>query len=284
MGKKNSCAVGVFNTFNLETTLGIVEGAQKARSPVIIAVSETTIQYAGLKPITHIVKTIAKNKAVDIPVALHLDHGKHFSSVVECIQAGFSSIMIDASDLPLEENIKITKQAVDYAHKHHVWAQGEIGRVVREVEEIKRLIINPEEFLTRPQEAVVFVKKTGVDTLAVATGNVHGFYKMKEGVPKLNLERLKKINQAIKSAGKEIPLVLHGASGVAAEEIKKAINFGIVIINIDTEIRIAIRQALSNALNQEKSVDPRKIMLPVIRATAEVVENKIKIFSQGKHL
>lgn len=281
--EKNCCAVGAFNTFNLETTLGIIEGAQKARTPVIVAVSETTIQFAGLKPITHIVKTIAKNKAVDIPVALHLDHGKHFSSVIECIQSGFSSIMIDASDLPLDENIRITKQVTDYAHKEKVWAQGEIGRVVREPEEIKRLINKPEEFLTDPAEAVEFVKKTGVDTLAVSIGNIHGIYKMRNTIPKLNLDRLKKIVQEIERI-KKIPIVLHGASGIKKEEIEKVVNLGVRIINIDTELRIAFRQTLESFLTKDKSADPRKIMTPVVKAVAQVVENKAKIFSCGKML
>lgn len=281
--EKKSCAVGAFNTFNLETTLGIIEGAQSARTPVIVAVSETTIQFAGLKPITHIVKTIAKNKAVDIPVALHLDHGRHFSSVVECIQSGFSSIMIDASDLPLDENIRITKQATSYAHKQGVWAQGEIGKVVRQPEEIKKLMDNPEEFLTDPIEAVEFIKKTGVDTLAVSIGNIHGIYKIKNITPKLNFERLKRIAQEIKAV-KKIPLVLHGASGIKKEEIKKAINFGIKIINIDTELRIAFRQALEDFLAKNESVDPRKIMIPTIKAVAKIVEEKARVFSCGKTL
>ncbi len=283
--KKNSCAVGAFNTFNLETTLGIVEGAKAVKVPVIIAVSETTIQYAGLKPITHIVKTIAKNKAIDIPVALHLDHGKSFSSIVECIQSGFSSIMIDASDLPLDENILITKRATDYAHKHKVWAQGEIGKIVREPEEIKKLFINPEKFLTNPKEAAKFAKQTMVDTLAVAIGNVHGIYKMREGPPKLYIERLKEIYDEVKMATKrDVYLVLHGASGIKEEEIKKVINLGIVIINIDTEIRIAFRKSLEDFLAKQETVDPRKIMAPSIQAVAEIVKNKIKIFSCGKIL
>lgn len=272
--KKNNCAVGAFNTFNLETTLGIAQGAQRANKPVIIQISEKTIEAAGLKPITHIVQTIAKNKTNKIPVALHLDHGKKFSSVVECIDAGFSSIMIDASDLPFDENVKITSQAVQYAHKHKVWAQGEIGKVAKEAEEIEKLKISPEEFLTDPEMAVEFVKKTGVDTLAVAIGNVHGIYKMQTSVPKLFLERLRIISNVIAK-----PLVLHGASGIPESEIQKAIQLGIKIINIDTEIRMAFRAALEKTLKDSDTFDPRKIMQPTIETIAQVVENKIKIFS-----
>lgn len=271
--EKNKCAIGAFNTFNLETTLGIIEGANQVGKPIIIQVSESTIEYAGLKPITYIVKTIAKNKAIKIPVALHLDHGKKFSSIIECIDVGFSSIMIDASDLPFDENIKIARQTVQYAHKHKVWAQGEIGRVVKDAEEIKKLQLTPEEFLTKPEEAVEFVKKTGVDALAVAIGNVHGIYKMKTGTPKLHLNLLRVISQKIKK-----PLVLHGASGVSRAEIKKTIKLGVRIINIDTEIRVAFRQALSESLKSD-TYDPRKIMQPSIKAVAQIVENKIRIFS-----
>src|SRR3989339_105519 len=128
-------ALGAFNVENLETTLGVVRGAMEAKSPVIIQVSETSIQYAGLKAITAIVEVISRDEAGDIPIALHLDHGKSFRSVAECIRQGFSSIMMDASDMPLTENIILTKQAVDYAHKKEVLVQGELG-VVKGLEEV----------------------------------------------------------------------------------------------------------------------------------------------------
>jgi fructose-bisphosphate aldolase class II len=271
--EKNKCAVGAFNTFDLETTLGIVQGANNLGKPIIIQVSETTIDYAGLKSITSIVQTIAKNKAMEIPIALHLDHGKKFSSAVECIEAGFSSIMIDASDLPLEENIKITSQVTQYSHKHKVWAQGEIGRILKEAKEIEKLVLTPEEFLTDPKMAAAFVKKTKVDTLAVAIGNVHGIYKMKTKVPKLQLTRLQEIRRLV-----DVPLVLHGASGIPDTEIKKAISYGVRIINIDTEIRMAFREAIEKSLRAD-IYDPRKIMQPCIEAIARVVDSKVKIFS-----
>lgn len=269
--------IGAFNTQNLEITLGIARGAVAMRAPVIIQVSETTIEYAGLKPITHIVKTIAKNLAVNVPVALHLDHGRKFQSVVECIEAGFSSIMMDASDLPFDENVALTLKAVEYAHKRGVWAQGELGRLkgVEDVVSVKER----EAFMTNPAEAEEFVKKTGVDTLAVSIGNIHGIVKFQKGVPKLDLKRLKEISERVK-----IPLVLHGASGIKKEEINRAVKFGINIINIDTEIRLAFTQAVRKILKKDlKIYDPRKVLSPTIDAVEEVVAEKIKIFgSAGK--
>lgn len=275
--KRDGYAIGAFNTTNLEITLGIIRAAVAKHAPVIVQVSETTIKYAGLKPITHIVETIAKNEAVNVPVALHLDHGKSFHSVAECINTGFSSIMIDASDLPLDENIILTKQAVDYAHKHDVWAQGEIGRVKGIEESIA--VSDREASMTTPEEAVTFSQKTGVDTLAVAIGNVHGILKMRKGVPKLDLKRLKDIFREV-----NIPLVLHGASGLPIDEIQKAIALGISIINIDTELRLAFSETLRTTLRENKEIyDPREVLTPSIDAVQRVVEEKIEMFgSKGR--
>lgn len=269
--------IGAFNTQNLEITLGIVKGAMAVRAPIIIQVSETTIEYAGLKPITHIVKTVAKNLAVNIPVALHLDHGRKFQSIVECIEAGFSSIMMDASDLPFDENVALTRKAVEYAHKRGVWAQGELGRL-KGVEDVVK-VKEREAFMTDPAEAEEFVKKTGVDTLAVSIGNIHGIVKFKKGVPKLDLKRLKEISEKVK-----IPLVLHGASGIKKEEIRKAVKLGINIINIDTEIRLAFTNSVRDILKSDSELyDPRKVLTPAIDAVAQVVSEKIKMFgSAGK--
>lgn len=271
--KKNKYAVGAFNTSNLEVTLGIIGAAVDQQTPVIIQVSETTIQYAGLKPITHIVETIAKNAAVNVPVALHLDHGRSFHSVAECINAGFSSIMIDASDLPYDENVALTKQAVDYAHKKGVWAQGELGRVKGSEDWI--VVEDKEAYMTNPDEAADFVKKTGVDTLAVSVGNVHGIYKLRKGVPKLSQERIKTIHKKIP----RVPLVLHGASGLPEDEIAQGIKNGIRIINIDTELRLAFTDKLRETLEKQKDeYDPRKVLEPSIEAVRKVVSKKIEFF------
>lgn len=277
--EKENYAIGAFNTFNLETTLAIARAAVKLKAPVIIQVSETTIKYAGLKPITHIVETIAKNEAVQVPVVLHLDHGKKFSSVAECIEAGFTSIMIDASDLAIDENIKITKMAVDYAHKRNTWAQGELGRVIKDVKELKKGDVK-EETMTDPNEAKEFVKKTGVDTLAVAIGNVHGIDKIIRGLPELDYLRLKQIKAKV---GK-MPLVLHGASGISDKNIRKTIDLGVRIINIDTEIRLAFTESLRNSLLKYRAeIDPREIMEEPMKKVQELIEKKIRMFgSEGK--
>ncbi|MFW0862183.1 MAG: class II fructose-bisphosphate aldolase [Candidatus Komeilibacteria bacterium] len=266
--REGKYGIGAFNVANLETTLGIARAAVKAKAPVIIQVSEKTIEYAGLKPITHIVQTIAKNEASGVPVALHLDHGHSFKSVSECINAGFSSIHIDASDLPFDENVKITKESVDYAHKHGVWAQGELGRIFGKEGLTDAHLENMEEFLTDPQQAVEFVKKTGVDTLAISVGTYHGRFKGKE---KIYFDRLDEIRKAV-----DVPLVLHGASGIPDDELSRAIEHGVSIVNIDTSLRVAFTDKLKETVKEESDyVDPRKILQPSIDAVSEVVVRKI---------
>ncbi|MFA6098745.1 MAG: class II fructose-bisphosphate aldolase [Patescibacteria group bacterium] len=273
--KKKKYAIGAFNIENLETTLGVVRAAVKKNSPAILQVSETSIQYAGLKAITSIVQAIALVESGKVPLALHLDHGKSFRSVAECVRAGFSSIMMDASDMPMMENIILTRQAADFAHRKQVLAQGELG-IVKGLEEV-----SPEErekLMTDPQEAQEFVHKTTVDTLAVAVGNVHGVVKMQKGNPGLDLERLASINKLIPG----VPLVLHGASGLPPEQIKKAIFNGIMIINIDTEIRLAFAESLKETLaSNTEMFDPREILSPSISAIQRVVEEKLEIFGSA---
>lgn len=269
--------IGAFNTSNLEVTLAIARAAVKVRAPVIIQVSEKTIEYAGLKPITHIVETIAKNEAKDIPVALHLDHGHSFKSVTECINAGFSSIHIDASDLPFDENIRITKESVEYAHKNGVWAQGELGRIFGKegLENHNGRFEEIEKYFTDPNEATEFVEQTGVDTLAISVGTYHGRFKDKE---KIYFDILDKIRQAV-----DVPLVLHGASGIKDKELTQAVEHGVTIVNIDTSLRVAFTEALKGSLNKQSDVvDPRKILAPSIEAVSEVVMRKIKYLGSNK--
>ena len=199
---KESYAIGAFNTQNLELTLAIARAAVAQHAPVIIQISENTIRYAGLKPITHIVETIAKNNTDEVPIALHLDHGKSFLVVAECIKAGFSSIHIDGSELPYDENVSLTKESVAYAHKHGVWAQGELGTILGKEGLLRRRKkqIAPEEYMTDPDKAVAFVKETRVDTFAMSIGNMHGMF---VGEEKLDLKRLKEIDKKVKQ-----PLVL----------------------------------------------------------------------------
>jgi fructose-bisphosphate aldolase class II len=271
-------AIGAFNTQNLETTLAIVQAAVAQKSPVIIQVSESAIKYAGLKAITHIVETIAKNQANGVPVALHLDHGKSFLSVSECVKAGFSSIHIDGSELPFDENVNLTKESVAYAHKRGVWAQGELGTILgaEGLVKIEKRELEIKDCFTDPRQAAEFVKATKVDTFAMSIGNMHGMFK---GLERLDLMRLKEIRAKIK-----LPLVLHGASGVEHAEIRQAIKLGIRIINIDTELRLAFAAALRQKLKSDKKeIDPRKLLAPATAAIQKIAEEKIKVFgSAGK--
>ncbi len=272
---KEKYAVGAFDVYNMEVGLAVGRAAVDMKSPVIMLVSETTIKYAGVRTITQIVTTIAKNEAAAVPVALHLDHGKSFKAIVEVIEAGFTSIHIDASDLPLEENIAITKQAVDYAHKNGVWAQGELGP-------LKGMHIAGKKFegeipKTDPSQVKEFIAKTGVDMLAIAVGPTHGIYTNE----RVDFPLLKKV----KAESGNTPLVLHGSSGVPEDEIKESIDYGIAKINVGTIIRKTFTDSLIKTVSnkEEDMIDARKILQPSIDAIKEVVKHKMKVFgSVGK--
>lgn len=273
--QKEKYAVGAFDVYNMEVGLAVGRAAVEMKSPVIMLVSETTIKYAGVRTITQIVTTIAKNEAAAVPVALHLDHGKSFKAIVEVIEAGFTSIHIDASDLPLEENIAITKQAVDYAHKNGVWAQGELGP-------LKGMHIAGKKFegeipKTDPSQVKEFIAKTGVDMLAIAVGPTHGIYTNE----RVDFPLLKKV----KAESGNTPLVLHGSSGVPEDQIKESIGYGIAKINVGTIIRKTFTDSLTETVNNKEKdmIDARKILQPSIDAVKEVVKHKMKVFgSVGK--
>ncbi len=270
---KGGYAVGAFNVHNLESVLGVARAAMRAKSPAIIQVSEGAIKYMGLKPVTHIVSTVAKNIAHQVPIALHLDHGKSFNSVFECINAGFTSVHIDASDLPLDENIILTRSVVEVAHPKGVWVQGEVGAMIgghgRMGGKLKGIP------MAKPDEVVKFVRETKVDTVAAAIGTAHGVYANED----VNIGLLKEIKTRTKK-----PFVLHGGSGVDLKKIKAAIGEGVNIINIGTDIKVAfcttlIKQCAENA----SETDPRKLMSPTIKAVEDVVYNLMGVFgSAGK--
>jgi len=274
--EKGGYAIGAFNVTNLESVLGVARAAVKAKSPAIIQVSEGAIRYMGLKPITHIVSTVAKNIATNVPIALHLDHGKSFDSVFECINAGFSSVHIDASNLPVDENISLTKQVVSVAHAKGVWVQGEIGAMIgghgrsNKERELKRIPI------ARLADVVKFVRETKVDTIAAAIGTAHGIYKNEY----IDFSLLKEIKRATKKV-----FVLHGGSGVADEMIKKGIKEGINIINIGTDIKIAFCRSLIKAcLKNKKEEDPRNLLKPTIHAVEKAVLIKMKLFGSSGNI
>lgn len=273
--KQNSYVLGAFNVDNLETSLAIVRAAVAKKSPLIIQISERTIKYGGLKTMTAMIETMVRDEAGNIPIALHLDHGRSFRSVAECIAAGFSSIMIDNSDVPFKENVILTRQSVEYAHKKDVWVQGELG-VVKGLEEATP--DDREKFMTDPEEAKQFVEETEVDTLAVAIGNVHGIVKLKKGLPKLNIKRLKEIHSAIP----DVPLVLHGASGLQSDQLKETFSNGIMIVNLNTELKFELINVLRDTLiAHPEFFDLRDILTPPMAALQAVVEEKLELFGSA---
>jgi fructose-bisphosphate aldolase class II len=292
--KRGAYAIGAFNIQNLESLLAVVEAAVEEKSPVIVAVTPSAIKYGGLAYLSKIVRTAAESFSV--PMSLHLDHGEDFETVAKCIEAGFTSVMIDGSFLKFGDNVAITKRVVDFAHSKGVSVEAELGRLAG-VEE--KTVEEKEAVLTDPDAALDFVRRTGVDALAVAIGTSHGAYKFK-GEPKLDFERLKRIKEKV-----DVPLVLHGASsvpqwivdkaqkygaelegarGIPEEHIKKAISLGITKINIDTDLRLAFTATIREVLAKfPKEFDPRKILGPAKEAMKEVVRAKMRLFgSSGK--
>lgn len=265
-------AVGAFNCNNMEIVQAIATAAEIEKSPVIIQASQGALKYAGLDYITALVKVAAKE--INVPVALHLDHGTSFEQTVKCIRAGFTSVMIDGSGLPLEDNIVLTSRVVKVAQAVGVSVEGEVGRIGGTEDNIS--VSEQEAMYTDPVVAARFAEETGVDALAVAIGTAHGHYR---GIPKLDFPRLVKIRSLIK-----IPVVLHGSSGVPEEAIREAIQLGVRKVNIDTDIREAFvgaaRQVLSDQLEE---IDPRKVLGPAKEAAIEVIRKKIRVFgSAGK--
>jgi fructose-bisphosphate aldolase class II len=270
--RKGSYAVGAFNTNNMEIVQAIVEAAVEENSPVILQASQGALKYAGIEYITAMVKAAAE--IAPIPIALHLDHGTSFEQIVKCIRYGFTSVMIDGSKYPLEENIRITKKVVEIAGAVGVSVEAELGKIGGTEDDIS--VSEKEAYMTDPQEAVRFVKETGIDSLAIAIGTAHGPYK---GEPKLDFDRLEKISSLV-----DIPLVLHGASGVPEDSIRKAVERGICKINIDTDIRQAFARAVREFLEKNpKEYDPRKILGPAKEEMKKVIREKIRLFgSSGK--
>ena len=267
----SSFAYPAFNTQNLETTLGIIQAAEELGAPVIVATSEGTVGYAGLETIARIVRTVANRSKARI--VLHFDHGKDIGHLERALELGYSSVMIDHSHLPFEENARDTRQVVELAHQKGAWVQGEIGRMRGTEDWVS--VSEAEALLTNPEDALKFYRATGVDTLACSVGTVHGIIKMRGGVkPHVDIARIKSIHDLVK-----IPLVLHGASGVDPGTIALAMKNGISIINIDTELRLAFTNALRASLEiYPEEIDPRRLMKPVIQAVKEMAMAKIKQF------
>lgn len=287
--RKEGYAVPSFNMNNLEITQAILEVAEEVRAPVFIQISDGARKYAGMENLANLVKDMASR--VRVPVALHLDHGADFKMVMQALRAGFTSVMIDASHHPFEENVAETKKCVEAAHAVGVSVEAELGRLQGIEDNIQ--VSEAEAFLTDPEEAERFVELTGIDYLAIAIGTSHGAYKGK-GRPYIDHQRLEEIAKRV-----PIPLVLHGASGVPQwlkdklvatgaelkeatgihdEDIKKAIPNGIAKINIDTDLRLAMTLGIREVVTQNpKEFDPRKIIGKGREYLKQVIREKFEL-------
>ncbi|MDD3073588.1 MAG: class II fructose-1,6-bisphosphate aldolase [Eubacteriales bacterium] len=268
--QKGGYAVGAFNANNLEIVQGIVEAANELESPVILQASQGAIKYAGLDYIATIVKTASEK--VKVPVALHLDHGTSFEQAVQCIRAGFSAVMFDGSKHSFEDNIANTVAVVRVAKPAGVSVEAELGKIGGTEDDIS--VSDRDAMMTVPEEAQEFIERTGIDALAVAIGTAHGPYK---GEPRLDFARLQKIRDLV-----DVPLVLHGASGVPEDAIQKAISIGICKINIDTDLRQAFTAAIKQVLAEKPGeIDPRKLLGPGREALKQVAKQKIQLFGSA---
>lgn len=289
-------AVGAFNVNNMEIVQGIMRAAAEEKSPVILQVSAGARKYAGQ---TYIMKLVEAALIEDpaVPVVVHLDHGPSFEMCKDCIDGGFTSVMIDGSHLPYEENIALTKQVVDYAHPRGVWVEAELGKLAG----VEEHVSSAEHVYTDPDQAVDFVQRTGCDSLAVAIGTSHGAYKFK-GEAKLDFPRLEAISAKLPG----YPLVLHGASsvpqefvelcnkyggqvggarGVPEDMLRKAASMGVCKINVDTDIRLALTASIRQFLAEHpEQFDPRSYLAPAREAVKNMVAHKIRnvMGSSGK--
>ncbi len=272
--QKEKYALGAFNTCNLEITQAIIRAAEAKKSPAVIQVSEASIKYAGFRTIVGMIQTLIATSTV--PLALHLDHGRSYEIAVLCIEAGFSSIQIDGSNLSFSDNVKLMKKVVKYAHKNNVFVQGEIDKTPGGHAGVTSEIEIHKNGLTDPDKAKKFIEETEIDSFAVSIGNAHGFF---EGAVQLEFDILKEVRSKVK-----VPLVLHGGSGIPNKLIKQAIEFGISKINIDSDIRFAFAYTLRDLFNAPLStIDPRDILSEARDAMQEVIEKKIDVFGSAEH-
>lgn len=265
--QKEKWAIGQFNFSTFDQLRGILEAARKLNSPVILGTSEGESKFLGLEEILALVE-ISKNK-YGVCAFLNLDHGKDLDWIKRAIDFGYSAVHYDGSALPLEENIKYAKKVVNYAHQNKVLVEGELGYIRGESKLHKGKAKIEKEDLTLPTEVEKFIKETKVDSLAIAIGNIHGVYAK---MPKLDFKRLNEINKITKSF-----LVLHGGSGIPNAEIKKAIKFGVVKININTEIRAVWKESLKKILKSQE-IKPYKILPQIQNEIQRKVVEKINLF------
>ncbi len=291
---KNIYAVGAFNINNMEFLQAIFRAADAEKSPIIIAISEGAMKYAGADMLVSMTRTMSNNFP-RIPVAIHLDHGSSLNAVMAAIKAGFTSVMIDASHFQYEENLKMTKQVVSLCHPIGISVEAELGRLQGVEDNIS--VAERDAVLVNPEEARDFVASSGIDFLAPAIGTSHGAFKFK-GEPKLDFDRLKKVK---KYTG--IPLVLHGASsvpeasskkfeefggnlkgakGVPFDVLKDAVKFGINKVNTDTDLRISFLARVRESIYTDASqIDPRKIFGPARDYVVDVIRERMKVLGSS---
>ena len=266
-------ALGHFNFSEDEALRAIVESAAEFKTPIFVGTSEGESKHIGLKEAVYLVK--AFREEFSIPIFLNADHTKSFENMVAAVDAGYDAILADFSALSFEENMKMTKQSVEYAKSKNpdIIVEGELGYVRGESKLQKEIIeIKPED-LTKPEEASQFVKETGVDMLAPAVGNIHG---IAANAPKLDFQRIADIKKAV---GDDVYLVLHGGSGMSESDFKNAIDAGISMVHINTEIRVAFAETLRKTLQEmPEETTPYKILTPSVEAMKKVIEEKLKIF------
>lgn len=271
--KKEGYAVGQFNLNNLEFTQAILLAAEEEKSPVILGVSEGAGRYmGGFKTVVKMVEGLLEDYKITVPVAIHLDHGSSFEKCKEAIDAGFTSVMIDASHDPFEENVSTTSKVVDYAHANGVSVEAELGTVGGQEDDV----IADGVIYANPAECEELVRRTGIDCLAPALGSVHGPYK---GEPKLGFKEMEEIGNLT-----GLPLVLHGGTGIPTKDIQKAISYGTAKINVNTENQIASAKKVREVLAADPNVyDPRKYLGPAREVIKETVIGKMREFgSSGK--
>lgn len=268
--RKGSYAVAQLNINNLEWTRFVLEVCGENKSPVILGVSEGAAKYmGGYKTVVSIVKNLMEYLKITIPVVIHLDHGTSYEACVAAIDAGFTSVMIDASKESLEGNIETTKKVVDYAHSRGVSVEGEIGHVGGQEDGITGGILYAEV-----EDCIVYCRESGVDFLAPALGSVHGPYK---GDPVLDFDRMKEISEKT-----NLPLVLHGGTGIYDEQIRRAMECGICKININTELQQAWTEGVRNKLNSDAEVyDPRHVIKAGEANMKEAIRAKLELFKSN---
>lgn len=269
--QKGGYAIGAFNVENMEMVQAVVEAAEELKSPVILQTTPSTVKYADLAYFYANVETAAKKASV--PVVMHLDHGNSFDLAMQALRVGYTSIMIDGSHDSFEDNIAVSKAVVDACHPSGVSVEAELGKVGGKEDDLDGGEGNP---YTDPQEAVEFVERTGIDSLAVAIGTAHGVY---AGEPKVDVERLSEIKKVV-----SIPLVLHGTSGVPDEIVKECITRGICKVNYATDLRIAFSKGVNEVLNvAPDTIDPKKYNAQGRKEVKKYVMNKIMVCgSAGK--